>query len=43
MSFLREVQLDANFGPFVAFRENYGFIPKLLFAQTLLPRVIDAQ
>jgi RNA polymerase sigma-70 factor, ECF subfamily len=43
LSFLHEVQLDDNFGPFFAFRENYGFIPKLLRAQTLLPRVIEAQ
>jgi RNA polymerase sigma-70 factor, ECF subfamily len=43
MSFLREVQLDGNFGPFAAFRENYGFVPKLLRAQSLLPRVIEAQ
>jgi uncharacterized peroxidase-related enzyme len=43
MSFLREVQLGENFGPFVTFREKYGFIPRLLRAQTLLPRVIEAQ
>ena len=43
MSFLSEVQLEDNFGPFVAYRENLGFIPKLLRAQTLLPRLIEAQ
>lgn len=43
MSFLREVQLDDNFGPFVAFRENFGFIPNIFRAQTLLPRVIEVQ
>ena len=43
MSFLHEVQLDDNFGPFVVFRENLGFIPRLLRAQTLLPRLIEAQ
>src|SRR5260370_16900030 len=43
MSFLRVVQLDDKFGPFVAFREALGFVPNLLRAQTLLPRVIEAQ
>ncbi|HEX2712827.1 MAG TPA: peroxidase-related enzyme [Candidatus Acidoferrales bacterium] len=42
MSFLREVQLDDKFGPFVAFRESFGFIPNLYRAQSLLPRVIEA-
>jgi hypothetical protein len=37
MSFLAEVQLPESFGPFVTFREKYGFIPRLLRAQTLLP------
>jgi RNA polymerase sigma-70 factor, ECF subfamily len=43
MSFLSEVQLDDGFAPFVAFRESFGFVPKLLQAQTLLPRVVEAQ
>ena len=43
MSFLSEVQLDEKFGPFVAFQEALGFVPNLLHAQTLLPRVIEAQ
>src|SRR5271156_4132072 len=43
MSFLREVQLDGKFDPFVVFEENLGFIPNLLRAQTCLPRVIEAQ
>lgn len=43
MSFLSEVQLDDAFPPFVAFRESFGFVPELLQAQTLLPRVIEAQ
>jgi RNA polymerase sigma-70 factor (ECF subfamily) len=42
MSFLGKVQLDDSFGPFVAFRESYGFVPNILQAQTLLPRVIEA-
>src|SRR5262245_53087869 len=43
MSFLREAELPDSFGPFVAFRESMGFIPKLFRAQTLLPRVIEAE
>ncbi len=43
MSFLREVRLEEKFGPFAAFREALGFIPNLLYAQTLLPRLIEAQ
>lgn len=43
MSFLRVVQLDEDFGPFVAFRKALGFVPNLLGAQTLLPRAIEAQ
>ncbi len=43
MSFFREVQLDDNFGPFVAFQENLGFVPNLFRAQTLLPRVLEVQ
>ena len=43
MSFFSEVQLEDEFGPFVAFQEALGFIPNLLRAQTLLPRVIEAQ
>ena len=43
MSFLREVQLEKEFGPFVVFREALGFLPNLIRAQSLLPRVIEAQ
>jgi RNA polymerase sigma-70 factor (ECF subfamily) len=43
MSFLKEVRLEGKFGPFGAFQEAFGFIPNLLHAQTLLPRVIEAQ
>jgi RNA polymerase sigma-70 factor, ECF subfamily len=43
MSFLREVELGDSFGPFVAFKENFGFVPNIFRAQTLLPRVIEAQ
>jgi RNA polymerase sigma-70 factor, ECF subfamily len=43
MSFLSRVQLEDKFGPFVTFQEALGFIPNLLHAQTLLPRVVEAQ
>lgn len=43
MSFLREVQLVKEFGPSVVFREALGFLPNLIRAQSLLPRVIEAQ
>jgi RNA polymerase sigma-70 factor, ECF subfamily len=43
MSFFTEVQPEDKFRPFVTFQETLGFIPRLLHAQTLLPRVIEAQ
>ena len=43
MSFLGEVRLDEKCGPFAPFREAFGFVPNLLRAQTLLPRVIEAE
>jgi RNA polymerase sigma-70 factor (ECF subfamily) len=43
MSFLSKVRLEDGFGPFMTFREAFGFIPNLLHAQTLLPRAIEAQ
>ena len=43
MSFLGEVRMAEKFGPFAAFHEAIGFIPNLLRAQTLLPRIIEAQ
>jgi hypothetical protein len=42
-SFLKAVQLDDKFGPFVEFQQTFGFVPNLLPAQTLVPRVIEAQ
>ncbi len=32
-----------SFAPFVAFRESFGFVPGIFRAQTLLPRVIEAE
>lgn len=42
MSFLSEVSLGDEFGPFAAYRETFGFIPNLLRAQTLVTRLIEA-
>src|SRR5271163_3798915 len=43
MSFLSEVQPKDKFAPFVAFQAGLGFVPNLVQAQTLLPRLIEAQ
>ena len=43
MSFLNEVQLEEKFGPFAGFQEALGFVPNLFRAQTLLPRLVEAQ
>ncbi|MGH9798141.1 MAG: carboxymuconolactone decarboxylase family protein, partial [Candidatus Polarisedimenticolia bacterium] len=32
-----------DWGPFLAFRDSFGFVPNLFRAQTLLPRVIEAE
>lgn len=43
MGFLPEVQLTDSFWPFAFFRENFGFVPNLFRAQTLIPPVIEAE
>jgi RNA polymerase sigma-70 factor (ECF subfamily) len=43
MSFFSEVRLEEKFGAFVGFQEALGFVPNLLRAQTLLPRLVEAQ
>lgn len=43
MSFLREIELENTFGPFVAIKEDLGFVPNLLRAQSLLPRLVEVQ
>jgi len=43
MGFLPEVELGETFWPFAFFRANFGFVPNLFRAQTLLPRVIEAE
>jgi len=42
VSFFREVQLVEPFGPFVAYKDSFGFVSNLVLAQTLLPRLIEA-
>lgn len=43
MSYLREVEVGASFPPFTTFREYFGHVPNLFRAQTILPRVIEAE
>lgn len=43
MGYLREVDLGPTFPPFATFRDYFGFVPNLLLAQTLLPRLIEAE
>ena len=43
MSYFGEVALGSSFQPSTTFREQFGFVPKLFRAQTLLPRVIEAE
>ena len=42
MSYFGEVDVGSTFQPFTAFCEHFGFVPSLFRAQTLLPRVIEA-
>jgi RNA polymerase sigma-70 factor, ECF subfamily len=43
MSYFGEVDLGSSFQPFTACREQFGFVPKLFRAQTMLPRLIEAE
>jgi RNA polymerase sigma-70 factor (ECF subfamily) len=43
MSFFGEADVGSTFQPFAAFSEQFGFVPGLFRAQTLLPRVIEAE
>ncbi len=43
MSFLRELDLGDSFEPFKFFRSNFGFVPKLFLAQSLLPRALEVE
>jgi len=41
--YLSQVEPTGSFRPFLLFQENFGFIPNLFRAQTLLPRVIEVE
>jgi RNA polymerase sigma-70 factor (ECF subfamily) len=43
MSYFGEVDLGPSFQPFHALQELFGFVPNLFRAQTLLPRLIEAE
>src|SRR5215467_13774396 len=43
MSYLTEVSLEDQFGSLEVFQTGLGFVPNLIRAQSLLPRLIDAQ
>ena len=43
MSYFREVDLGSSFPPFATFHEQFGFVPQLFRAQTLLPRLLEAE
>lgn len=42
MSFLTEVPLEHQSGPLEVFQKGFGFVPNLVRAQSLLPRLIEA-
>src|SRR5262245_22246627 len=43
MGFVRQVELGASFAPFVACRDYFGYLPAVYRAQSLLPRLIEAE
>ena len=43
MSFFREVDLGDDFGPYAIYREKLGFVPRIVRAQSLMPRLIEGQ
>src|SRR5262245_33440945 len=43
MAFVREVELGASFAPVLACRDYFGYVPAVYRAQSLLPRVIEAE
>jgi RNA polymerase sigma-70 factor (ECF subfamily) len=43
MGFVREVELDASFAPARACRDYFGYAPAVYRAQSLLPRLIEAE
>ena len=43
MSYFDEVDLDSSFQPIQSVQNLFGFVPNLFRAQSLLPRVIEAE
>jgi RNA polymerase sigma-70 factor (ECF subfamily) len=43
MSYFREVNVGGTFPQFGTFQAFFGFVPNVFWAQTLLPRVIEAE
>ncbi len=43
MSYLPEVEVGQGFEPFAVLRDAFGLVPNIFRAQTLLPRVIEAE
>jgi RNA polymerase sigma-70 factor (ECF subfamily) len=43
LSFFREVDLGGDFGPFAMYRKRLGYVPGTARAQTLMPRLAEAQ
>jgi RNA polymerase sigma-70 factor (ECF subfamily) len=43
MGFIREVELGASFAPLLACRDYFGYVPTVYRAQSLLPRLIEAE
>ena len=43
MSLIPQQALPDSFPPYEAFRQNFGFVPEIFRAQSLLPRVIEAE
>jgi RNA polymerase sigma-70 factor (ECF subfamily) len=43
MSLIPQAALPDSFPPYEAFRQNFGFVPAIFRAQSLLPRVIEAE
>jgi RNA polymerase sigma-70 factor (ECF subfamily) len=43
MGYFREVELGSSFPPFATFLDDFGFVPNVFRAQTLLPGLIEAE
>jgi RNA polymerase sigma-70 factor (ECF subfamily) len=43
MGFVREAELGATFAPVLACRDYFGYVPAVYGAQSLLPRLIEAE